>query len=347
MSYPTIMATMADVRCTPQFIGSLLAAGASSVRVNSAHVDPERFTDMVTTLRSVKPDIPILMDTKGPEIRIGAFADGMTVMHLRAGDHVTLRSSSEPCEPGLLTVSYGRLAYHVAPGDRLLLDDGEIELRVIASDPAVGDVAAEVSAAGILLPRKSMSVPGADISDLPAVTERDAASLRAAAHERIAMVAHSFVRSADDIRRVRAILEENGRSGVSLIAKIECRAALARFDEILDEADGLLVARGDLGIEIDPTLIPVLQSEIIRRCRHAGKPVIVATQMLHSMIHHPRPTRAEVADIVQACREGASTLLLCGETASGEYPVEAVKMMHRAIASSDIDPYSILNRPIR
>lgn len=341
------MATMADVRCTPQFIGALIDAGASSVRVNSAHVDPRRFADMVAVLRSVSPSLPILMDTKGPEIRIGEFAYGIPGMSLSAGETVTLRYSQDPCQSGFISVSYSGLASHVRPGDRLLLDDGEIELTVRSADLRSGDVIATVTGPGRLLPRKSLSVPGADISDLPAVTDRDAASLRAAASLRIAMVAHSFVRSADDVRRVRAILDENGPSGVRLIAKIECRAALSRFDEILEAADGLLVARGDLGIEIAPELIPVLQAEIIRRCCQAGKPVIVATQMLHSMMTHPRPTRAEVADIVEACREGASTLLLCGETASGDYPVEAVAMMRRAISASDYDPYSLLNHPLR
>ncbi len=343
MKYPTIMATLADVRCNPEFIRSLIAAGASSFRVNSAHVDPERFSGMIRVLRSVDPDIPVLMDTKGPEIRIGGFAEGVDEIPLNNGDIITVRHSDMPCTPESISISYAGLATHVNIGDRLLLDDGEIELKVTGIEPIAGTVTAEVTVGGILLPRKSVSIPGADISDLPAVTERDAASLRAAAREHIAMVAHSFVRSAEDVRRVREILDENGPSGVKLIAKIECRAALAHFDEILAEADGLLVARGDLGIEIDPVLIPALQAEIIHRCIEAGKPVIVATQMLHTMMHHPRPTRAEIADIAEACREGASTLLLCGETASGDYPKESVETMRRAIHASGLDPYTLLN----
>lgn len=339
------MATMADVRCTTGFVEQLLEAGASSVRVNSAHVDPARFSQMVATMRSVCPGLPILMDTKGPEIRIGRFEEGLDEIELLSGDTLVLSHVPEYCTSKVLALSYANLAAHVVKGSRILLDDGDIELEVSAVD-ASGNVSAKVISGGLLLPRKSLSVPGADITDLPAVTERDAASLRAAAREHIAMVAHSFVRSAEDLREVRAILEQNGPSGVMLIAKIECRGALARFDEILDEADGLLVARGDLGMEIAPEYIPSLQAEIISRCRQAGKPVIVATQMLHSMMTHPRPTRAEVADIAQACREGADTLLLCGETASGRYPVESVAMMRRAIEASTLDPYTLLNNKI-
>lgn len=343
---PTIMATMADNRCTAPFVDELIRAGASSVRVNSAHVSPDRFAEMVSVMRSVCPTLPILMDTKGPEIRIGEIPEGVGCIELFEGDEVTLRCTGEPCTPDEISISYPHLASHVAPGSVILLDDGEIELRVTATKPD-GGVVCRVVAPGALLSRKSLSVPGADITDLPAVTPRDAASLRAAAACRIAMVAHSFVRSADDLRRVRAILDENGPSGVKLFAKIECRGALARFDEILAEADGLLVARGDMGMEMPQEYIPALQAEIISRCRQAGKPVIVATQLLHSMMQHPRPTRAEVADIVECCREGADTLLLCGETAAGRYPVQAVMMMRRAIAASTLDPYTLLNQPMK
>ena len=340
------MVTMADNRCTAPFMRSLIDAGAESVRVNSAHVSPERFATMVEVMRSVEPSLPILMDTKGPEIRIGNFTEGgRQYIDLEPSDTVVIACSDSECEGGLLTILYDGLSRHVRPGSRILLDDGEIELEVERTD-STGAVFTRVITGGRLLPRKSLSVPGADITDLPAVTERDARSLRAAAASHIAMVAHSFVRSAHDLRQVRAILDENGPSGVKLFAKIECRGALARFDEILSEADGILVARGDLGMEIPPEYIPVLQAEIISRCHKAGKPVIVATQMLHSMMNHPRPTRAEVADIVEACREGATTLLLCGETASGSYPVEAVAMMRRAIGASDFDPCTLLNRPM-
>ncbi|MCM1110744.1 MAG: pyruvate kinase [Clostridium sp.] len=341
---PEIMATVADNRCTPEFLGAIFREGATQVRVNTAHVEPSTFARMVRTIREVRPETPVLMDTKGPEIRTSALADGLPEIRIRRGDRFRLCGDSAVWTTrdtiGLSFLPGGLLR----PGDRIFVDDALLEFAVVGF-AADGTAVAEAMNAGTLGSRKSVNLPGVDISALPAVTERDEANLRMAVRLGISTVAHSFVRSADDVRRVRAILDDEagGRSTVSLVSKIECRSALDNFSEILRESDGLLVARGDLGMEVAPELIPSLQAETIRRCHDAGKPVIVATQFLNSMMTAPRPTRAEISDIALAAAEGASVLLLCGETAAGAYPAEAVAAMRRAIEASTTDGATLLH----
>lgn len=339
---PAIMVTVSDTRCSSGFVAGLLREGASQVRINSAHVEPERFADMVATLRSVDAEIPILMDTKGPEIRTTQLAPGVTSVDVKAGQRFSVTAADGTLtDDETIGLSFCPSGF-LHKGDHIFIDDASLDFEVTDIDTETECVTVTAVNDGTLGSRKSVNLPGVDISALPAVTDRDAANLRMAAREHIAMVAHSFVRSADDIAAVRAILDENGPSGVKLFAKIECGAALSRFSEILEAADGILVARGDLGMEITPTLIPALQRRIIDRAHRAGKPVIVATQLLHTMIEHPRPTRAEIADIATATLEGADILLLCGETAAGRYPAEAVATMHRAIRDAGLDPDTIL-----
>lgn len=331
------MATVADIRCNPVFLDQLFEAGAEQVRVNSAHVSPDDFARMVGIIRDLRPATPILMDTKGPEIRTTALPRNIDSIEVNEGDLFTIAAAPDtPTTQGKIGLTFHAPGIF-REGMRLLIDDATLEFEVVDATSSDGDVAVRAVNSGLLGSRKSVNIPGADISGLPAVTERDAANLTCAARLGIDMVAHSFVRNADDLRHVRGILNSAGGENVKLFAKIECESALCHFNEILEAADGILVARGDLGMEVKPELIPALQRAIISRTHAAGKPVIVATQFLNSMFNAPHATRADIADIAEATRQGADTLLLCGETAAGNYPVESAATMRRAIDCALID----------
>lgn len=333
-----IMATVANNRCNKTFVEGLIDCGASHFRINSAHVDPEQFREMVDTIRQCAPFGSILTDTKGPEIRTTDIENSMVALEVSKGDEFILEAASASSgltRAGHIVVNYDRIAEKVAKGIKVLFDDGELEMEVVSGDGEQPRLKALND--GLLGCRKSLSIPGADISDLPAVTERDRRSLETAARLGVDIVAHSFVRSADDVKAVRKVLADAGGENVLLFSKIECRQGLEHFSEILEASDGILVARGDLGMEVNVELIPALQREIVKRTHEAGKPVIVATQFLQSMINSPRPTRAEITDIEQAVAQGTETLLLCGETAAGNYPLEAVATMRKAIYATGIN----------
>lgn len=336
-----VMATVADNRCNSGFLEAVFSAGASQVRINSAHVTPEVMAQMVERIRSVNPEVAILMDTKGPEIRTAAIDGDASSIDIAEGEELLLTSEQGVlCRKGVIALSFlpeGKLS----AGDRLMFDDGALAIEI--TDTSGSFIKAVALNSCSLGARKSVNIPGVDITGLPAVTERDILNLKMAAKLDIEMVAHSFVRSADDVECVRAILNEaNPSNSVMLYSKIECRSALDNFSAILEHSDGILVARGDLGMEVDPTLIPALQEQIITRTHNAGKPVIVATQFLNSMMDHPRATRADISDIETAAREGADTLLLCGETAAGNFPVESVRVMKQAIDAIAIKTDSLL-----
>lgn len=326
------MATVADNRCTPEFIRSLHAAGMDSVRINSAHVTPESISRIVSVIHAEAPGVKILMDTKGPEIRTTVLADGCgDSIEIRRGDRFVICSSvAEPCAAGIINVAAPEIHKYIAPGMSVLIDDGDIELRVSEVDGRC--VKAEAVRGGNLGSRKTVAIPGVELPPLPAVSDRDRTNIAAARCAGIDMIAHSFVRDAADIRALRAELEG---SDIKVYAKIECVEAVENMEEILSVSDGLLVARGDLGTAVPLSDLPALQYRILRLCAAAGKPSIVSTQMLHSMIEHPQPTRAEVSDIALAVMEGATTLLLTGETAQGKYPVEAVAMMKATVESTE------------
>lgn len=324
MNHTSIMATMADVRCSANFVQALRQAGMDAVRINSAHVTPETIVRMVSTIRAVDPEIKILMDTKGPEIRT---ADNAEPISIAVGDEVIITSSHHPSVQRRISVMVDDMHRIVQPGNHIIIDDGAFDLEVTEiKDCDIHTVARR--AGGALGARKTVNVPGVEVPPLPAVSERDRENIRAACAAGIDMIAHSFVRTPSDVEAVRA---ELSGTDVKLYAKIECRSALEHLDAIMQASDGLLVARGDLGTQIPLSAIPLAQYQIIAHCRQAGKPVIVATQILQSMIAAPTPTRAEVNDIALAVMEGADTLLLCGETAQGAYPTECVAMMRETI----------------
>lgn len=329
--HTNIMATLTTERCTPAMVKSLHDAGMTGVRINSAHVTPADIKSMVETIRSADPHIKILMDTKGPEIRTTHLAVPLIVAD---GMQLAFSSGEIPSSSDCIYVMMDSLEQYVTPGQQLLVDDGELRFMVDEIDGT--HIKAHALNGGVLGSRKTVAVPGVELPPLPAVSIRDAENIKAAKAAGIDMIAHSFVRSSADVEAVR---EHIVGTGIMLYAKIECRQALENFEEIAGSADGILVARGDLGTAIPIPEIPAVQYDILRRCAALKKPTIVATQILQSMQSSPNPTRAEVSDITLAVMEGVDTLLLCGETAVGQYPVECVEVMAATIQyASKITP---------
>jgi pyruvate kinase len=318
-----IVATISDKRCDPAFINELHEAGMDVIRINSAHCGLDEAIKVIRNVRSVSEGIGILIDTKGPEIRT-TICD--TPIELKKGTTVTVTGA-----PGIKTVSgtinvtYADFAENVPVGSMILIDDGEIELKVLKrTGPSLECL---VDNDAVLGSRKSVNVPGTKIT-LPSLTDKDREFIKLAVKEDIDFIAHSFVRSRQDVLDVQELLTEAG-SEIKIIAKIENQEGVDNIDEILESVYGIMVARGDLAIEIPYEKIPVVQRMIIGKCIQNRKPVIVATQMLHSMINNPRPTRAEVSDIASAIYSQTDAIMLSGETANGKYPVEAVKTMAR------------------
>lgn len=321
MKQTKIVASVSDRRCSVDFIRQLFDAGMNVVRMNTAHATPDGLREIIRNTRRVSRHIGILIDTKGPEIRTTATA---SPIEYRVGDVVKIFGRPEmDTDHDIINLTYTDFARDIHVGDDILFDDGALAMRVIGiNGPAV---IAQVQNDGRLGSRKSVNVPGVHI-DLPALTDRDRANINLAIDEDIDFIAHSFVRSAADVRAVQRLLDERG-SDIKIISKIENQEGVDNIDEIIEASYGIMVARGDLGIEVPIERIPGIQRRIIRKCILARKPVIVATQMLHTMIDNPRPTRAEVTDIANAIYYRTDALMLSGETATGRYPVEAVKTM--------------------
>lgn len=321
--FTKIVATVSDKRCDVEFIKRLAAAGVNVVRMNSAHLEYEGFKKIVDNARAADSTLAIMMDTKGPEIRTTVTVTGDPV-EFHAGDIVTFYGNPDgKTSSKVINLNYVHIANVVKPGDRVLIDDGELEFTITSIE---GDaIHAMTDNDGSLGSRKSVNLPGVNI-DLPAVTDRDKRNIGYAVDLGVDFIAHSFVRSAADVHEVQSILDER-HSPIKIISKIENQEGIDNFDEILDACYGIMVARGDLGIEVPAEKIPGIQSMMIQKCIKAHKPVIVATQMLHSMIEHPRPTRAEISDVANAVYQRADAIMLSGETAYGKYPVEAVSTM--------------------
>lgn len=321
--FTKIVATISDKRCDVEFIRDLADAGVNVVRMNSAHLDRDGVAKIVTNVRAADPSIALLMDTKGPEIRTTVTRTGSPVAY-RAGQEVLVMGNPDGVtDESMICLNYADAATTITPGDRMLIDDGELEFQIVGRR---GDaLVAKAENDGLLGSRKSVNLPGVKIN-LPAVTARDREFIKYAVELDLDFIAHSFVRSAADVAEVQEILDSLG-SEIKIISKIENQEGIDNFDEILDASYGVMVARGDLGIEVPAERIPGIQSMMINKCIAAHKPVIVATQMLHSMIEHPRPTRAEITDVANAVYQRADAMMLSGETASGKYPVEAVRTM--------------------
>ena len=333
MKQTKIVCSISDRRCDQDFLRRLFLAGMNVVRMNTAHATPEGIKTIIRNTRAVSPHIGILIDTKGPEVRTTNVA---APINYKPGDVVKVFGRPEmDTTHDIVNLTYTDITRDVKVGDHLLFDDGALDMLVIDNTGPM--LVAQVQNEGVLGARKSVNVPGQHI-DLPALTSKDRKNILLAIEEDIDFIAHSFVRSAADVRAVQAILDAYD-SDIKIISKIENQEGVDNIDEIIEASYGIMIARGDLGIEVPLERIPGIQRDIINKCIRAKKPVIVATQMLHTMINNPRPTRAEVTDIANAIYMRTDALMLSGETASGRYPVEAVETMAQIAEQAEQDAH--------
>jgi pyruvate kinase len=341
-----IVATIGPASCERKVLESLAQAGIDVVRLNFSHGEHAQHLQVMQTTREIAAHlgrpIALLQDLSGPKIRIGRLKDDKPV-ELRKGARITI-TTDEKVEgtDTLISTTYEPLPRDVSPGDRILLDDGNIELRVVRA--SLHEVECEVVDGGWLKPKKGMNLPGVKLST-PALTEKDRRDLAFGVASGVDYVALSFVRQAADVTECKALIKSLGGT-CPVIAKIEKREAVNDLTSILEAADGVMVARGDLGVEMSTEEVPTLQKRIIERANAAGKVVITATQMLESMVENPRPTRAEASDVANAILDGTDGIMLSAETASGHYPVEAVATMAR-IALYTEENYGAIRVPAR
>ncbi len=318
-----IVATISDIRCDVEFIKELSKAGMNVIRMNTAHQTEEATLNIVKNVREVSENIALMIDTKGPELRT---VDSDVKLSLNKGDTLIVKGGrKEKTTEDVLFINHDNFVEEVHVGSKILIDDGEIEMEIV--DKKNGAVTCTVLNEGVIKPRKSVNVPNTSFS-LPPLTEKDKGYIKFAMENDIDFIAHSFVRNKQDIQEITKMLDEKG-SKVKIIAKIENQEGVDNIDEILENVYGIMVARGDLAIEIPYEKIPGIQKKIINKCIDARKPVIIATQMLHSMINNPRPTRAEVTDVANAIYSKTDAIMLSGETTFGKYPIESVKTMSR------------------
>ena len=321
-----IVCTLGPASEKEETLRELIKSGLNVARMNFSHGSHEEHKGRMDAVKKVREElnkpVAILLDTKGPEIRTGNF-DAPEVL-LEEGKKFTITMADVVGNQEMCTVSYKGLAKDVVAGDTILIDDGLVGLRV---DEVNGEeIVCTVENSGIVKNHKGVNVPGVKIN-LPALTDKDISDIEFGISQDIDYIAASFVRKAQDVLEIREILERNNATHIQIISKIENQEGIDNIDEIIAVSDGIMVARGDLGVEIPTEEIPVAQKMMISKCNEVGKPVITATQMLDSMMRNPRPTRAEVTDVANAIYDGTDAIMLSGETAAGKYPVEAVQTM--------------------
>ena len=344
-----IVCTMGPACDNDETIREMIEAGMNVARFNFSHGSYEEHQGRIERVRRIARElgrpVGILLDTKGPEVRTGLL-EGHQKVTVNAGDKivVTAQPTSEDWlgNASHISLDYLDLPSEAEAGSIILIDDGLVGLKVESIDGQ--DMHCVVMNNGVIGERKGVNIPTVDIS-LPAVTERDRADILFGLTQNIDYIAASFIRNGKAVDEIRDLCRLNGGEHVSIFPKIECALGVEKFDEILEASDGIMVARGDLGIEIAPELVPHVQKEIIAKCNAAYKPVITATQMLDSMQHNPRPTRAEVADVANAIYDGTDAVMLSGETAAGKYPVEAVKM--QASIAAETEKYLPEHAPLK
>lgn len=324
-----IVATISDKNCDVDFLTQMYQAGMDVIRVNTAHQSPEDSLRVIKNVKEVSEKIPVLIDTKGPEIRT---TESDADIYVKKNDIIKVigdpdaRSTSE-----CISVNYKNFVSLLEPGRSIMIDDGDIEL--VVKEKYQNFLLCEVRNPGKIKSRKSVNLPGTHI-DLPSLSEKDREYIEFSIKHDIAFIAHSFVRNKEDVMAIQEILDKHD-SQIKIIAKIENQQGVDNIDEILDHVYGIMIARGDLAIEVPAERIPVIQAELIAKCIQQKKAVIVATQMLHSMIENPRPTRAEITDIANAVFSGTDAIMLSGETAYGKYPLESVRTMTRAAREAE------------
>jgi pyruvate kinase len=330
-----IVATIGPASSSPDVIRQIIQAGMSVARLNFSHGSYEDHAKMVKLLRSISEELDnpltILQDLQGPKIRVGQLPDGE--MTLVEGESVTLVPLAEYTpQPNTVPIDYPYVAEEAEPGTQVLLDDGLLELQV--EKVTGGAVQCQVVEGGILKSRKGVNFPTLNLR-LPSLTEKDKQDLDFGIEQGVDIISLSFVRKPEDIRTLKELLDAKG-ADIPVLAKIEKPQAVANLEAIVNECDAIMVARGDLGVEMSPEKVPLIQKRIIRLCNQKGIPVITATQMLDSMIHNPRPTRAEASDVANAIIDGTDAVMLSGESAVGDFPVQAVKMLARI--ATDVEP---------
>jgi pyruvate kinase len=328
-----IVATLGPASESRAMIRSLMHGGVDVFRLNFSHGTQEEKAELISIIRDEAANWPfavaILGDLQGPKIRTGLMENG--AMNLEPGAEVTITTRDVLGKEGLFSTTYAGLPKDVRPAERILLDDGNMELTVL--DVSGDEVRCQVVVGGTLRDHKGINLPGTVVST-PAVTEKDRSDLAFCLRHGVDYIGQSFVRQASDVRELRALM---GDMRVPIVAKIEKPQALDDFEAILREVDAVMVARGDLGVEMNPEKVPLIQKRIIRACNFVGKPVITATQMLESMIRNPRPTRAETSDIANAILDGSDAVMLSGETAVGEHALDAVEMM--GLVADDVESH--------
>ncbi len=335
MKKTKIICTMGPNADNRETLKALVENGMDIARFNFSHGDHEEQKARFDLLKSVRDEmkkpIAILLDTKGPEIRTGLLENGGKVV-LKEGEEFILTSKEIKGNEKMVYQTYSQLAKDVKPDNTILIDDGLIGLEV--KEIRGGDIVCTVRNGGELGQRKGINVPNVRVN-LPGITKKDRDDIIFGIEQGIDFIAASFVRDAEAVKEIRAILKEHNAEHVDIIAKIENSEGIENIDKIVSAADGIMVARGDMGVEIPAYEVPHVQKMIVEKCNQKYKPVIIATQMLDSMIRNPRPTRAEVTDVANAIREGADAIMLSGETAMGKYPVEALKMMAQIAESTE------------
>lgn len=342
-----IVCTIGPASESIEKLTELMEAGMNVSRLNFSHGDFEEHGNRIKNIREasakLNKTVAILLDTKGPEIRTHTMENG--AIELVAGNEIIISMTEVVGTKEKFSVTYEGLIDDVHIGSTILLDDGLIELEVIGLDQANGEIKTKIKNSGTLKNKKGVNVPGVSVK-LPGITEKDAKDIVFGIEQGVDFIAASFVRRASDVLEIRELLEEHNASHIQIIPKIENQEGVDNIDEILEVSDGLMVARGDLGVEIPAEEVPLVQKELIRKCNALGKPVITATQMLDSMQRNPRPTRAEASDVANAIFDGTDAIMLSGETAAGSYPVEAVKTMHNIASRAEqaLDYKEILSK---
>ena len=341
MKKTKIVCTIGPSSDSYEVLKALVDEGMNVARLNFSHGTHPEHKKRIDTIKKIRDDIDepiaIMLDTKGPEIRIKTFKDGM--IRIEQGQDFTLTSEDLEGDETKVSVTYKDIAKDLKADDRVLIDDGLVEFTVISVDE--NNVYMKAVNSGELSDRKGVNLPSVKVN-LPTLTEKDIEDLIFGIENDVDFIAASFIRSAKDVLEIRKILESNGGDDIKIISKIENLEGVQNIDEIIDASDGIMVARGDMGVELDEEDIPLVQKDIIRKCNLKGKFVITATQMLDSMIRNPRPTRAEVTDVANAILDGSSAIMLSGETAAGNYPVKACEMMRKiAVKIEDSLDYKI------
>ncbi len=323
-----IIATLGPASNSPEMVKKLMETGMNAVRINFSHGSHESHAETIETVKKVREElglpVPLVLDTKGPEIRTKLLKE--EPVKLEKGNKFTLTTDDIEGDATKVSVTYENFAKDLSVGSTVLIDDGLIELKVLEING--NDVVCEIINSGMLGSRKGINLPNVSIK-LPALTEKDIEDIKFGIKMGFDYVAASFVRSASDVLEIRKVLEENGGKDIQIISKIENREGVDNIDSILEVTDGIMVARGDLGVEIPFEEVPLIQKQLIKKCKAKGKLVVTATQMLESMITNPRPTRAEVSDVANAVFDGTDAIMLSGETAKGSFPAEAVNAMVR------------------